>query len=73
MNHKPPDKVNSGAEVSQSFNNWKLFYHDSDYMNLDLYWVKDVSYDVIEENPSTNLLYNCPTLAKKIINAREKA
>ena len=52
----PSGKVNTGAKVSLSFNNWKIFSHDSDHLNLDFFWVKVINGDAINENASINLL-----------------
>lgn len=55
INHKPSGKVNIGVVVSLSFNNSKLLSHDSDHLNFDFFWVKEVNGDAIDENTSTNL------------------
>lgn len=55
INYKPFGKVNNGAVVSLSFNNWNIFSHDSDYSKLDFFWVKATNDGAIDEIPQKNL------------------
>ena len=52
----PSGKANTRAEVTLSFNSWKLLTQALDHMNLDLFQSEAIEGDSIEENPSTNLL-----------------
>ena len=65
INHKPISNVNTRVVLSLSFNSWKLFSHDSDHSNLELFLVKPVNGDVIDENPSTDIL-QYPDKSKKL-------
>lgn len=50
------DKVNIKAEVSLSFNSWKLLSYDYDHSNLTFFLVKVVKGEAIDSNQSTYVL-----------------